>query len=146
MKTPDQIIRNDPVLMETMRRHDIGWSDITERADGTLYLSCAGPAEPAIEIDTERAEWSMSISWHVSGKEVRYDLERDGAIITVRDTQLPQATLSGLSGKRASCAIDMPGFDRLAVELAVLSNAFPGNPLDLRMSVHAIDEQEGFAA
>ena len=142
MMTPDQIVRNDPVFQEAMRKHGLRWSDLVEREDKSLYLPCTDPTRPAIEIDTDWSPWSMRSYWHVSGKEIRDDLNAAGAIVTVKDTQLPEATLAGLSGKPASCAIDMPGFDRLTVELAVLSNAFTGDPLDLRMSVHPTQERQ----
>ena len=77
---------------------------------------------------------------HVSGKEVRYSLDREGGIITVKNTQLPAATLAGLSGKPASVVMEMPGFDMVVIDQAVLSNAFAGDPLDLRMSVLNINQ------
>ena len=92
MMSSDQIVRNDPVLKEVMRKHDLQWSAFIEREDKSLYLTCTGMitgeggrtagAYWVIEIDTEQMQWSMSISWHVSGKSVRYDLDKEGAIIT----------------------------------------------------------------
>ena len=140
MMSPDQIVRNDPVLKEAMRKHGLQWSDLVEREDKSLYLPCTDPTRPAIEIDTEWVQWSMSVSWHVSGKEVRYSLDREGGIITVKNTQLPAATLAGLSGKPASVVMEMPGFDMVVIDQAVLSNAFAGDPLDLRMSALNIDQ------
>tara|TARA_B100000378_G_scaffold36114_3_gene27124 strand:+ start:1269 stop:1706 length:438 start_codon:yes stop_codon:yes gene_type:complete len=135
----DQIVRNDPVLKEAMRKHGLQWSDFVEREDQSFYLARTSATSPHIEIDTEQVQWSMSVSWRVSGKEIRYDLDGEGGIITVKDTQLPATTLAGLSGKPASTLMDMPGFDMVVIDQAVLSSAFAGDPLDLRMSVLNID-------
>ena len=136
MNSPMDTIRNDHVLQEVMRKHGLHWDDFVARSDDdTLYLPCVDPQRPSIEIDYEWPEWSLKISWNLGGKVVRYDLEREGAIVTVKDTQLPDATLAGLSGKTANTVIELPGFDGLMIDIAVLSKAFVSDPLDLRMSV-----------
>lgn len=140
MTIPGQFFQNDPVLKEVMRKHGLQWEHFVERDDGSVYLPCAAPDRPTIEMDTNGAISSLGIAWNVQHKEVRYDVDNDPPIVTVRDTQLPDATLVGLSGQKANAVIDLPGFDLIEIECAVLSSSFVGNPLDLRMS---IKRQEG---
>lgn len=142
MKDPERVFRNDPVLQEVMRRHHLQWIDFVGRGDGTHYLPYSSNIRPEIEFSFENSQAYFRIGWNVTGRRIRYEVGSEGSIITITDTVLPDATLHGLSGERASKVMEMPGFDRVVIEQAVLSKAFVSDPLDLRMSVHAIDEEE----
>tara|TARA_B100000929_G_scaffold214052_1_gene171015 strand:+ start:10295 stop:10726 length:432 start_codon:yes stop_codon:yes gene_type:complete len=141
MTMPGQFFQNDPVLKEVMRKHGLQWEDFVERDDESIYLPCARPDGPSIEMTTNGAVSSLGIYWYAGEKEVRYEVDNDPPIITVKNTQLPDATLTGLSGKKANAVIDLPGFDKITIECAVLSSSFVGNPLDLRMSIYDHDRR-----
>jgi len=143
MRGPERAFRNDPILQEVMRKHHLQWIDFVGRGDGTHYLPYSSNIRPAIEISLENSSAHLRIGWNVTGMRIRYEVDSEGAIITITDTVLPSTTLHGLSGEKASKVVEMPGFDRVVIEQAVLSKAFVSDPLDLRMSVHAIDEEEG---
>ena len=136
---PGQFFKNDPVLQEVMHKHGLQWDDFVERDDESIYLPCAGPDQPSIEMTTNGTVSSLGIYWYASGKEVRYEVDNDSPIITVKNTQLPDVTLAGLSGKKANMVIDLPGFDKITIECAALNSSFVGDPLDLRMSIYDYD-------
>ena len=141
MKDTERVFRNDPVLKEVMRKHHLQWIDFVSRGDGTHYLPYSNNIRPAIEFTFTDQTVHMRVEWNAGGKRVRYEVDDEGAIITVTDTVLPDATLAGLSGKPASRVIAVTGFEDVVIEQAVLSRAFAGDPLDLRMSVNPIERE-----
>ena len=136
-------IATDPVLAKALAAREIESLDDIERTEeGGVFLHPTFDL-PLIDIDMLSYPTWLRITWRVAGREVRYELDPQGAIITIADTQFPDAALHSFKGKRASHIIDLPGFECLLVDEAVLSSAFVSDPLDLRMSVVPRDSDGG---
>ena len=69
------------------------------------------------------------------GKAIRYELDEQGGIITVENTELPEAVLQGMAGKPLMEVVGVPGGETMRVVTAVNSKAFVSDPLDLRIQI-----------
>lgn len=128
-------IENDPVLREAMRLHGIAsYKDFEINEDDEIHVIATRDA-PAIRIANPDYPRGLGIIWHNMERPVRYEVDDEGAIVTIPDTVFPEAVLTALSGRPLSDVIKMPGAENMIIDQAVVSNAFPGNPLDLRMSL-----------
>lgn len=130
-------IEKDEVLRRALRAHDAP-SIEQLRADspyGASYKISGGGIFPTIDIDHLHHPQHMKITWWRDGKVVSYESDPEGEIVTVRDSPLPDAVLSGMSGRPLSEVVAIPGCEDRIVDLAVNSKAFVSDPLDLRISL-----------
>ena len=144
MKDPERVFRKDPVLQEVMRKHHLQWDDFDAISTRRYRLPCSGDRpEIYFSLDTTTDDVLreyLRIEWEGSGRTIRYEVNRGAAVITMRDTVIPQATLHGLIGRSASMLMDIPGFERLIVREAMHRSVGSDGTRELRVGVRNIYE------
>lgn len=142
--TMDDFCREDPLTRAALAANGVDVDDLPwepcENAAGE-EINCAGydgtgKLRPSVHV---HSGGGISIRWYSPRHMMAYVVEADGyRIFTVERYTMPETMLSIAEGRLLSEIVEMPGAERYRVTTAVNSNAFPSDPLDLRMAIELV--------